>query len=325
MTEQTQTVSRIPVSLIKENPIALRSVNKQSEQYLELVDSIRSMGVQTPINVTPRKDADTGEEYYLLVDGLQRLNATRDAGIDTIPVFITSLDEDQVLEVQIITNVQRIETKPVEYSRQLVRILLRHPTMTENELASKLGKSSAWIRQRLSLNKIENPQIMELINNGDICLANAYALAALPADEMPNYVEAAITEPTEEFTPKVKARVKEVNEANNKGSAPKEAGFVPVEHLQKMKDIKEARSSESAVIKSLIIEPGVKDPVKAALTMLDWILHVDPISLEVQKMKYDEKIKAKQEREAKRAAEREAKKKEKEAKAIDAEAAAKKS
>ncbi|MBQ6342243.1 MAG: ParB N-terminal domain-containing protein [Anaerolineaceae bacterium] len=55
-----------------------------SETYLELVNSIRSMGLHNPINVTRKNKAGK----YLVIDGDHRLSACSEAGIEMIPVYI---------------------------------------------------------------------------------------------------------------------------------------------------------------------------------------------------------------------------------------------
>ena len=170
----------IKLSDIRENPVALRTVNRDSEQYLGLVESIRSKGFIGAISVRKQIDSETSAEFFELVDGLHRFNASKDAGLETINADVVSLTEDQVLEAQIMTNIHKVETRPAEYTQQLKRILNRNPLMTESELAVKLGKSPSWIKDRLSLGKITNPDITALINDGKIVLSNAYALAKLP-------------------------------------------------------------------------------------------------------------------------------------------------
>lgn len=297
----------LPIINIRENPVALRSVNFESQQYLELVDSIKQKGLMNPISVRQRTDTETGVDYYELIDGLHRFQACKDAGLEVIHVHVMSLEDSEVLEAQIIANVHKIETKPADYSRQLQRILAANPTMTEAELASKLGKTSGWISQRLGLNKIDNKEIVEAINSGTIGLANAYALARLPADEMPEFMARAMTETPDIFIPSVQQRVKEIKEAGRRGSdaAPRE--FVPVAHLRKLKDVKtELDTGEIADV--LIKTTGTKKPNDAFILACKWFLHLDPMSVEDQKAKWDENEKRKTEVAQKRKAEAAAKK-----------------
>ncbi len=115
-------LAHIKVATIRENPNALREVNRGTEKYLELVDSVRKRGVMNPILVRECKDPKTGEDFFGLIDGLHRFSAARDAGSETIPANITSMQDADTMLAQIMANVHRIETQPGEYSKQLVRI-----------------------------------------------------------------------------------------------------------------------------------------------------------------------------------------------------------
>ena len=86
-------------------------------------------------------------------------------------------------------------------------MLDRNPGLTAAELSHKLGKSSQWIVKRISLNRIEDKKIQKLIDNGKIPLASAYALARLPVDEQPYWVDRAITMRPDNFLPLIDKRV----------------------------------------------------------------------------------------------------------------------
>lgn len=298
---------KVQIPQIRENPVALRTVNRQSEEYLGLVASMKEKGFLGAITVRPRVDAETKEEYFELIDGLHRFSAAKDAGISEIGVDIVPLDEDQMLEAQIMANIHKVETRPAEYSQQLKRILARNPLMTEAELAKRLGKSPMWISQRLGLNKIDNPQILELINSGRISLSNAYALAKLPAEELANFVDRAITQVPDEFIPLVNARVKEIKDAKRQGQDATKVTFQPIAHLRKLKEVK--TELETPDIGPKLIKATKTKTVEAAFALaIAWLLHMDPVSLDAQKADFEAREKAKKEEDAKRRAEREKKK-----------------
>ncbi len=292
-------LATVKISEIRENPVALRTVNRENEDYLGLVASMQQRGFMGAITVRKNKDTESGEEFYELVDGLHRFCAAKDAGLSEINIDIVSLDDDLVLEAQIMANIHNIETRPAEYTQQLKRILARNPLMTEAELATKLGKSTTWIQSRLSLTKIDNEEIITLINEGKIGLANAYALAKLPTDEQAAFVDRAMTQPPDEFVPAVNTRVKEIRDAKRKGADASKAEFQPVAHMRKMKDVK--LELENPEIGPALIKAGaIKKPVDAFSLAVQWILHLDPQSVEIQKAEYEERAKKKEE--AKKAA-----------------------
>lgn len=287
MSEPKTRLKNIPIVAIKESPVALRSVNKQDTAYQELVESIRARGVLNAILVREVRDSASGDIFYGLVDGLQRFSASCDAGLETIPAQIVSLSDAEVLEAQIITNVQRVETKPVEYSRQLMRILSGNPTMTLADLSVKLAKSPAWVNDRLSLNKLEK-SIAELVDEGKIVLSNAYALAKLPEDEQKEFVDRAITMLPQEFLPTTNARLKELRDAKRQGRDAAKAEFSPVAHLQKLSVIKEEVDT-AAIGTTLIRDNGITDPFDAWKMALNWVLHMDPMSIAAAKAEDDKR------------------------------------
>jgi len=307
---------KVLISQIRENPVALRTVNRQSEEYLGLVASMRERGFMGAITVRARVDEESKEEYFELIDGLHRFAAAKDAGISEIGVDVVPLNEDQVLEAQIMANIHKIETRPAEYSQQLKRILARNPLMTEAELAKRLGKSPMWISQRLGLTKIDNPQILELVNNGQISLSNAYALAKLPAEEMASFVDRAVTQTPDEFIPLVNNRVKELREAKRHGLDAEKTVFQPVSHLRKLKEIK-TELETPAIGPELVKKAKAKNPLEGFLLGLAFCLHMDPMSVEAQKADFDAREAKRKEDADKKVVEREKKKVEAAEKKVD--------
>ena len=303
----------VPLPQIRENPVALRSVNRESESYLGLVDSMRQKGFLGAITVREKMDAETGDSFFELVDGLHRYNAAKDAGLTNINVDVVDLSDDETLEAQVMANIHKVETRPVEYSQQLRRILTRNPLMTEAELASTLGKSAQWIKERLGLNKIVNEEIQTLIDEGKIGLANAYALAKLPPEEQHAWVDRAMTNPPDEFIPAANNRVKEIREAKRKGQDAADATFNPVAFMQKMKEVK--AENETPKIGPVICKSnGAKTAEQGFALAVAWTLHLDPESATEQARKDEERKAERSEAKQKRDADRANKKAEKSSK-----------
>jgi len=296
----------VKLSRIKENPVALRNVNRQGEEYIALVDSIRAHGVLQPILVAPLPSED-GEDAYRLVDGLHRFSGAKDAGLEEIPCFVRDSSEAEMLVAQVITNVHKVETKPVEYSKQLMRILSSNPIMSMTELANKLNKSPQWLGERLGLLKIENNQIQALVNEGKINLSNAYALAKLPTDEQASFVDRAQTETPQVFIPAVNARVKELRDAKRQGKDASPESFTPVAHLQKLSAIKSEFESPTVATVVLAAE-GANTALEGWTAAIKWALHMDKPSIEAAKAKEAARVAKLDAERAKKKAERDAKK-----------------
>lgn len=293
-------LKHIPLSKIRQNPVALREVDKKSEQYIQLVDSIRRNGILNPINV---RDASHGDqEIYGVIDGLHRYSAAIDAGLESIPCYVLNMTDAEVEEAQILANVHKIETKPVEYSKALQRLLSRNPTLTMSELSMRLSKSPTWLGDRLSLTKLHE-KVAELVNEGTIGLANAYVLAKLPLENQVDYIERAMTLSPNEFAPQVQKHVKEIRDARRQGRDTN-VGFEPVAHMQKMGEIK--GELENPTIAAQLCG-NLKTPTEGFLMALKWMLHLDPISVQVQQDKYEARKKQQEEDRKKRELERQKK------------------
>lgn len=289
-------LKHIPLKDIRLNPSALREVDKSSEDYQGLVDSIKNVGVLNPINVKPYVDPETKQDCYMLIDGLHRYTGAGDAGLDTIPCQVFSDMDDKTVKVaQLIGNIHKVETKPVEYSRQLMRILSDDPMLSINKLASMLNKTPTWLSERLGLVKLKD-DLAKLVDEGKINLSNAYALAKLPEEEQDNFKERAMTMNPQEFVPVVQARKKEIDLAKRQGRDAGQEEFVAKPHVRKLSLLtaeldnpsagpelcKQADLGKSAS-KSAAAEAGFKLGIQYALC-------VDPVSIEQAKKEWQEKV-----------------------------------
>lgn len=285
----TTELKHVDVSDIYEPEESLRKVDRTQEAYLGLVESIRMKGVMNPITVREIQNEE-GEIIYGLVDGLQRLSASRDAGNETIPCHVIDVEDGKLLESQIIANVHKVETRPVEYSKAILKIIEGNPLLTRDDLAASLAKTSSWLSDRLGLLKLTE-KLGKLVDDGEIKLSNAYALAKLPSEEQEEFMERAMTMPPQQFTPTVNQRVKEIRDAKRKGknTAPEE--FQPVPILRSRAEILNELSHKqlcSGLIQGMNAE-------ESFFMALKWSLNLDPASAEAQKVK-DEERKAERKR-----------------------------
>ena len=77
----------------------------------ELIDSVRTKGVLVPVLCRPAKDG------WELVFGARRLRAAQAAGLAEIPAMVRTMTDREVLEVQVIENLQRVDVHPLEVRR----------------------------------------------------------------------------------------------------------------------------------------------------------------------------------------------------------------
>lgn len=307
--EKARRVENIPIILIHRSEAALRDVQRKSEVFQYLADSIRKRGVLNSILVREVIDPNTGVKSYGLIDGLQRLTCATEAGHTTIPANIVEMSDAEVLEAQIITNLNKIATRPVELSQHLLRLLQHNPFMTKRELADRVSQSLSWVEERLSLDKLL-PNIQTLVDSGQMNLTNAYALSKIPQEEQPQHVDAALTEDHKIFVPKMKNRGKEIRDAKKAGRDASDANaFVPVMHMQKLGVVKEDYESGCEIVKTVLAKNGMTTDAhyEGAKLAIAWILNADPGSIEQQREKHQARLKEREAAAEKRKAEREKK------------------
>jgi len=299
-------VKIVKLGEIRENPAALRDVKRDSPKYQELVGSIKAKGILNPPLGRVCQDPQTGEEYIGLIDGLQRFNAAKDAGLEEIPMLLKDMDEGQVLEAQLVTNLHKIETRPAEYAKQLNRLLALSPFLTMSALSENLSISPAWLSERLGLVKLTD-SIAKMVDDGDICVTNANHLAKLPPEEQANFSDRAQTDTPQKFIPEVTTRLGEIRSAKREGRDPKPEEFQPNPRVRKVSQVKD-ELLKGEVGKSLCNKHSLGTAEEGFDMAIKWLLQVDPDSIAVDQAKWEQRKAELIEAKAKRKAERDAKK-----------------
>ena len=283
----TTELRHINLGEIREPDEKLRKVDPESEKYQGLVESVRKNGILNPISVRELKDEETGETFFSLVDGLHRYCASKDAGKESIPCHIIPLEEGALIEAQVIANVHKIETKPVEYSRALMRILNDNPLMSRSELASTLSKTPAWISERLGLLKLKD-EVGGLVDSDKIGLSNAYALAKLPPEEQLEFIDRAMSMTPAQFAPLVNTRVSDIKKAKRQGKDAPPEEFQPIPTIRSRAELISELEREKAgpALCGKFTPASVEEAFKLAIS---WALNVDPDSAEEQRVADEER------------------------------------
>lgn len=111
----------------------------------ELAISIKEHGVIQPIIV--RKV----ENKYEIIAGERRYKASTMAGLTKIPAIVKNLDDQESSKVALIENLQRRDLTPIEEARTYQKILELEPDMTQEQLASTMGKTQSVVSNKLRL------------------------------------------------------------------------------------------------------------------------------------------------------------------------------
>ena len=136
----------------------------------ELTDSIKANGILQPLTV---RDLDDGK--FELIAGERRLRSAREAGLETVPVYILSIEADvEMMEYALIENIQRVDLNPIEEAEGYA-ILCGKYNLAQEEIAKRVGKSRPAIANSLRLLKLP-PEIKSALKSGDISAGHARAI-----------------------------------------------------------------------------------------------------------------------------------------------------
>jgi len=185
---QTQVVNateyrNVSLSLLSESKTNPRRTFEETT-LKELADSIRTQGVLSPLLVRP-----ITENGFEIIAGARRYRAAQIAEQATVPVRIVNLSEAEAVEMSIVENLQRKEIHPMEEAQGFRALLdLEEPKYSIEQIGARVGKSPAFIAQRLKLTDLI-PSTVNAFYADEIGVGHALLLAKLPVDQQ----EAALT------------------------------------------------------------------------------------------------------------------------------------
>lgn len=164
-------ISEVPLRQIKANPNQPRR-QFDEEALAELAESIRQIGIIQP--VTLRK---TGDDEYEIIAGERRWRASQVAGLDSIPAYIRTADDENVMQMALVENIQREDLNPIEIALAYQR-LMEQGGLTQDKLAEKVGKKRTTVANFLRLLRLPAP-VQLALRNKTIDQGHARALLAL--------------------------------------------------------------------------------------------------------------------------------------------------
>lgn len=138
----------------------------------ELSDSIREIGIIQPITL---RELDNGK--YQIIAGERRYRASKLARLQTIPAYIRTASDENVMEMALIENIQREDLNAVEIALAYQHLLEQY-ALTQERLSERIGKKRTTIANYLRLLKLP-AQIQMALQNRDIDMGHARALIAL--------------------------------------------------------------------------------------------------------------------------------------------------
>ncbi len=172
--EPSQGVLFLSPSQIEENPQQPRT-EFGIEDLETLKTSISKDGVLQPLLV--RKIGDR----YQLVAGERRLRASRELALEKVPVILTSIPDERLLEVALVENIHRADLNPVELA-QAYRHLMDFRDWTQDQLSTEIGVSRSAISNTIRL--LDLPEdIRRALVRGQISMGHAKVLLGMPDEK----------------------------------------------------------------------------------------------------------------------------------------------
>jgi ParB family chromosome partitioning protein len=166
-------ISLISVNQVEVNPFQPRSDFDQAALQ-ELSDSIKLQGLIQPITV--RK---TGYNSYQIISGERRFRASRLAGLNDIPAYIRTANDQQMLEMALIENIQRENLNPIEIALSFQR-MIEECSLRQEELGDRVSKNRSTVTNYLRLLRLP-PDIQVAVRDNLISMGHAKALLGLEA------------------------------------------------------------------------------------------------------------------------------------------------
>ncbi|KPL23128.1 MAG: chromosome partitioning protein ParB [Bacteroides sp. SM1_62] len=165
-------INDIDIDKIEVNPFQPRK-NFDEESLRELASSIREIGIIQPITVR-RLNGDT----YQLITGERRYKAASIAGLDSIPAYVRTAEDQHMLEMALVENIQREDLDSIEVAISYQR-LIEEIGLTQENLSDRVGKKRSTIANYLRLLKL--PAEIQLgIRDRLVSMGHARALVNIP-------------------------------------------------------------------------------------------------------------------------------------------------
>ncbi len=170
-TQGSSNLSEIELSKITPNPNQPRR-EFDEDAINELADSIRALGIIQPITV--RQNADN---TYMIIAGERRWRASQIAGLTTIPAYIVTVEDENVMEMALVENIQREDLNAIEIALAYQH-LAEETGMTQEKISKRVGKSRTAVTNYMRLLKLP-AQVQMALKNHEIEMGHARAILSV--------------------------------------------------------------------------------------------------------------------------------------------------
>ena len=168
----SSSINEVELDLIFANPNQPRT-HFDEDSLTELATSIRELGVISPITLRKNDDGT-----YLIIAGERRFRASKLVGLKSIPAYVKTAADEQVMEMALIENIQREDLNAIEIALTFYRLMEEYK-LTQERLSDRVGKKRATIANYLRLLRLP-AEIQMGIKDKKIDMGHARAILGLP-------------------------------------------------------------------------------------------------------------------------------------------------
>ncbi|MBQ8096566.1 MAG: ParB/RepB/Spo0J family partition protein [Prevotella sp.] len=175
-TQGSSNLNEIPIDQIEPNPEQPRREFDETSMQ-ELAASIETMGIIAPITLR-----QVAPDRYQIIAGERRWRASQRAGLKTIPAYIRTVEDENVMELALVENIQREDLNAIEIALAYEH-LAQTTGMTQEKISERVGKSRTAVTNYMRLLKLP-AQIQMSLKNHEIDMGHARALLALDSPSL---------------------------------------------------------------------------------------------------------------------------------------------
>lgn len=181
-------VQNIPLSELhpfKDHPFKVQN----NEEMERMIESIRKVGTITPALARPLPDGG-----YELISGHRRLAACQVLGIETMPVIVREMSDDEAVIAMVDANLQRETILPSEkaFAYKMKLEAIKHQGVTSRQVGEKLlsvtqvskdsDDSERQIQRYIRLTYLI-PELLSMVDDNKIAFNPAVEISYLDRDE----------------------------------------------------------------------------------------------------------------------------------------------
>lgn len=165
----------------KDHPFKMRDGDEKEQ----LLTSIKEQGTIEPLIVRPCSSASK----YEIVSGHRRLEACRELNMQSVPVIVRNLTDEQAVSMMVDANLHRETILPSEraFAYKMKLEILNHQGVTSvqagqkhsrKSIAETFGTSETQIQRYVRLTELI-PELLNMVDSGRIALTPAVELSYL--------------------------------------------------------------------------------------------------------------------------------------------------